>query len=565
MNEFRATLPEVREQAWIAVRRLEAIPTWRVLGGVVVLQWVLVLGLALVVRHNGWIYYQGGDQLWYYTTSWLLVHGHFPQPGVGPVWPVAIAPVAAFTGPNIANAYPAIIVVQVVFLLPLAPLALYGIGRRLGGRLFGYWAAALWLVVPLVAIWYTDAGYHERFTEALLPQGFGLTAMGDFPAMIAALLSAYFLTRALCDEPGERLDSFIAGVAAGATVGIKSSTALFLVGPALAFIVARKPRAALVFTAGLVPAVVTLAVVKWRGYGYVPLFHASGGTRVAASNGAVAALGGLHNYLPWHWHTFVTQLDLVREHFWSARLVEWLVVAGAIGVCIRSRRLGALIVGWFAAIVILKTGSGRGDMEGGNLLRLLMPAYPAFILMLASLVFLVPGVARKQVLPAAPRRFLTPYRRGTLVGATLLLTAAIPLAAYGAASPDRGPNPRAGTVQQPPLPVGVDLGLHARATAGGVLLTWRRQHAAGGPLFYHVFRQISHEPGFACFGGDHGGAQDCIVNRTDLGPVRATRFIDKSPLHGERTYVVGVAANWLNDTTQGDVYVLGKPVAVRAP
>jgi hypothetical protein len=28
-------------------------------------------------------------------------------------------------------------------------------------------------------------------------------------------------------------------------------------------------------------------------------------------------------------------------------------------------------------------------------------------------------------------------------------------------------------------------------------------------------------------------------------------------------YYVGIAANWLNDTTQGDVYVLGRGVAAR--
>ena len=50
-----------------AADALERVPVWRALGFLVVGEWVAVLATALVVRHAGWIYYQGGDQLWYYT------------------------------------------------------------------------------------------------------------------------------------------------------------------------------------------------------------------------------------------------------------------------------------------------------------------------------------------------------------------------------------------------------------------------------------------------------------------------------------------------------------------
>ncbi len=50
---------------------------------------------ALTVRHNGWIYYQGGDQVWYYTTSWLLAHGQVPLTAVGYGWSVLLLPFTA--------------------------------------------------------------------------------------------------------------------------------------------------------------------------------------------------------------------------------------------------------------------------------------------------------------------------------------------------------------------------------------------------------------------------------------------------------------------------------------
>jgi len=53
---------------WTAMtRRLLAVRPLYVVAGLVALQWVLVAALAVTVRHNGWIYYMGGDQLWHYT------------------------------------------------------------------------------------------------------------------------------------------------------------------------------------------------------------------------------------------------------------------------------------------------------------------------------------------------------------------------------------------------------------------------------------------------------------------------------------------------------------------
>ena len=45
--------------------------------------------------HNGWLYYQGGDQLWYYTTAWLLGDGDLPFTTIGYAGRSCSLPIAA--------------------------------------------------------------------------------------------------------------------------------------------------------------------------------------------------------------------------------------------------------------------------------------------------------------------------------------------------------------------------------------------------------------------------------------------------------------------------------------
>jgi hypothetical protein len=45
------------------------------LGVVVLFQIVATVALFFSVDHNGWLTYQGGDQIWLVTSGWLLGHG----------------------------------------------------------------------------------------------------------------------------------------------------------------------------------------------------------------------------------------------------------------------------------------------------------------------------------------------------------------------------------------------------------------------------------------------------------------------------------------------------------
>ena len=71
-----------------------AIRPLYVLAVLLVVQWVAVLALALTVRHNGWLYYAGGDQLWHYSGAYLLAHGHLPPAYVGYGWSLMLLPLS---------------------------------------------------------------------------------------------------------------------------------------------------------------------------------------------------------------------------------------------------------------------------------------------------------------------------------------------------------------------------------------------------------------------------------------------------------------------------------------
>ena len=100
-----------RSRVW-----LEEVRPATLLVPAIAIQWLTTLGLALTVRHNGWLFYQGGDQLWYYDSGWLLAHGQIPLAFVGNGWPALLAPIAALGGPTLVPALPAIVLFNVLVL-----------------------------------------------------------------------------------------------------------------------------------------------------------------------------------------------------------------------------------------------------------------------------------------------------------------------------------------------------------------------------------------------------------------------------------------------------------------
>ena len=103
---------------------------WIVLGPLILVQWLALIVFMVTVRHNSWLYYQGGDQTFYWTTGWSFAHWRLPTAEVGWGWSYLLTPLAGITGNNVLSGLPGIILVDTLVLLPVALLGMYGIGAR---------------------------------------------------------------------------------------------------------------------------------------------------------------------------------------------------------------------------------------------------------------------------------------------------------------------------------------------------------------------------------------------------------------------------------------------------
>jgi hypothetical protein len=544
---FDAALVSTR-RAW---RTASSVRPAYVLGALLVVQWIAVASLALVVRHNGWLYYAGGDQLWHYSGAYVMAHGHLPRALVGYGWSVLLLPVAAIAGPNLVSALPAIVIFNTVVLLPVALLCMYGIGARIAGRMFGYLAAALWIAIPYLGIVFVNPGYHQKWTELTLSQSLGLSSVPDFPSTVALIVSAYFALRAT-QEPGWAAP-VLGGLAAGYAIAIKPSNALFLIAPGLLLLAVRW-RQALPFAAGLAPALLTLALWKYRGLGEFAAAPAEQ-VRLASAGGLLDRLRPPEQNSWDHLHGVILGF---REHFWIARVIEWLPLAGLTALLLRSRR-GLLLVGtWFVAYLLVKGTYVLASMDDASFFRLLMPAFPAYVLLAASVVLLIPRMrARPDV--AAP--ILSPKRLKLAVAVAAVVFAALPLVAVAALPPLHDGGRQALKLDISLLPVSSALEPKTVSGPSGVTLSWRARPSRAGAVFYRVFR--GNVPDVACSGRLNNAADDCLLYTNQIGVTRATTFVDHPPA-GTWSYRVGVSANWLNDMTLGDVFVLSTPVTVAA-
>jgi hypothetical protein len=516
-----------------------------VLGTLVGVQWIAVLALALKVRHNGWLYYAGGDQLWHYSGAYLIAHGHLPRTLVGYGWSILLAPVAAFAGPSLLSALPALVLFNTVVLLPVALLCVYGIAARIAGRLFGYLAAALWVALPYLGILAVEPGYHQKYTELTLPQALGLASVPDFPSTVGLIVAAYLALRA--SEGAGWHAAAGAGLAAGYAIAIKPSNALFLIAPAVLLLVTRW-RQVLPFAAGLAPALLTLALWKYRGLGQIAAAPAEP-TRVALGGGLLDRIHrpGLNNW--GHLHQVILGL---REHFWVARVIEWLPLAGCTALLLRSLR-GFLLVGtWFAAYLLVKGTYVLASIDDASFFRLLMPAFPAYVLLGAAVLLLVPGArARPAPLSSIPQRRLT-----LAVAGAALVFAVVPLAVIAATPPLHDGGREAVQLELSLIPVSASIDANAVAEGNSIRISWRPQAIPGGSLFYRVYR--GHGTDVSCGGTLNGAADDCRLYADAVGVTRSSEFVDHPP-PGIWTYHVGVAANWLDDPKLGDVYVISRP------
>ncbi len=144
------------------------------------------------------------------------------------------------------------------------------------------------------------------------------------------------------------------------------------------------------------PSLICLSLWKYRGLGYLPLFHGQPGSRspTGPESRSSSAASTSASTSTVSWHTLQHNLDGFREFTWSRRLVEWAVVAGLVGLFRRSVPAAVLIGGWLASYLLIK-GTTVANVYGGSFFRYMAPAIPAAFLLVLSIPFLIPIAGRR--------------------------------------------------------------------------------------------------------------------------------------------------------------------------
>lgn len=538
--------------AWLggAVTRVAERPR-PVLLGLVAVQWLAVLAFALVVEHNGIVYFQGGDQINYTTSAWLIAHGQLPPTEfIGYGWVLPLVPVAWIANSDYTSFLPWTMLLNVGLLAPIALACIYALANRIGGRLLALWAAVLWVAAPFLAIPFFRDDYHERFVEQFLPQALGLSALADYPSMVCLLVAAYLLVRAV--DGSDWTWAVAAGAAAGVAATIKPSNLIFLAGPALLLVLARPFRLVLPFAAGIAPPLALLLAWKVRGLGNVPVL-----SMPEAHLAATATLNSvgvdLGRYVDYDLDVFRANMAHLREWFWSVRVLEWIPLAGSLAVARRSVPLAGLLAGWFGAFLALKGSVPQSTVESGSFFRLLMPAFPAYFLLFASIPLLVPGAARRVSERLPTRR---PLGRRVLAVAVALLVV-VPAVAIFVPTPTGDDDPDSISLRGVITPVDHSIRVSVSAKGEARTISWAHRDYGETKVFYRVFRTAADGVDVNCIGD---AAKDCRLEMLMLTSTRADRYTDLSP-PVDALYRIGIATNWEDNTEGGDVIAFSRPVA----
>jgi Dolichyl-phosphate-mannose-protein mannosyltransferase len=546
---------------------------WIVLGPLLLVQWLALVVFMVTVRHNSWLYYQGGDQTFYWTTGWMFSHWRLPTAEVGWGWSYLLSPLAGIAGNTVLAGLPGIVLLDTIVLLPVALLGMYGIGARIGGRLFGYWTAAAWIALPYVAIPLFVQRYHGKYVEQALPQAFGLTPLADFPSMVLLIVAAYLVVRAL--DTRDWREAVLAGLVVGFTFCVKPSNVIFFPAPFVAFLIARRWRQLLYFGATLLPGILLVALWKQRGLGTQPLFAAGGDGTMAALGiplpSAVLA-GGIDRYVNIDWDHLRENRDSLREFFWAIRPLQWVALAGVVGLLRRSWAKGALIAVWFYAFLVVKGSSEHARIEDASFFRLLMPSFPAFVLLIAAVPLLVPKVGAAVAARHPPGRPASRRLTRWIVVVTVLLVA-LPTVVLAASRVQTGPTTVRNDAQHTLVPVTDSLHLTGTNDKRTVRLSWKAPYHGPVGVFYVVLRSPHRFPdptnpeerkvkdGVVCREQRSGAAKDCHLYMRRLEATKELRSVDHPP-PGRWAYRIGLAANWLDDPTRGDVLLVSKPVTL---
>jgi hypothetical protein len=493
----------------------------------------VVAALALQAQHNGWLYSTPGAGIGHWTAAWGL--GHLWVTAAGSYGlPVLFWPLALAAGGSLPSALPALVVGQVLIGGAILVLATYGIAARIGGRLFGYVSALAWIVAPLLTLgfFYADertflgvpfSDYRGFVHDVVLPDALGLTVSASFLSLVSLAVAAWLLVRHL--DTGDWNDLLLGGLVAGFAVGIEPTNALFLPAPVVGLAVARRWREVLGFALALLPALGTIALWRWTGFGHVP-----------APEG-----------VPFTWEELRINSIHLRGAGWSLLLVLWVAVAGAFALVRKAPAKGALVAAWFAAFFVVNSGSlSRGSVLDGSLFRLIEPAYPALVLLAAAVLLLVPTWGRRRPEPRPTRA--RPRLTWGLAAAVVFL-AVYPAALVAFASPAPRDRVVVQEARSESVPVSKTFDLRVERHGGRATLSWQAPPAGATTLSYRVYRS----PGYGCAYRDRG-AGDCRLRMAGAATVRGTTWTD--PKRGRFWYRVAAIGDYRAGRPGGDLLLI---------
>ena len=496
---------------------------------------------AFATPHNGFIWYSGGDATEYWTGQWAVGHLRLTQSVIGWGLPVFYSWVPLVTGTTLVSGLPVIVVFQALVLVPLTVVLVWLVADRLFGRLYAAGATALWVAGPLLLLWGMPHDYRVRFEQNFLaPHVYGLTNMADLPSVVLSLACAWATLRALDSRRTE--EWLFAGLIAGLAIGVKPANAFILVAVAALFALRRQIRGAIMFAVGIAPATLVLALWKQRGLGDLPLFAAG---QVHEAAGLIVATAP-RNYIPWDPHHLKVEFRSLMEHFWSVRLLEWIALAGVVAAVKRAPARGTFLALWFLMFCVVKGSSLHASIATTSYFRLAAPGLPAYALLAAAIVYLVPH-GRPSVARPAPR----PVPRWALA-TTAVVGAMIPLALVLALRAQPG---SASTVRIDAHSTEAPISTALTATASGSTLSWRPVDGHGAHMQYVVYRVDADSGGCTA---PLSGAYECLFQ----GAVVAKTTEPFALLIAPGTYRVAAAANYRNRLNGGDLMLIGPPVTV---
>jgi hypothetical protein len=100
------------------------------------------------------------------------------------------------------------------------------------------------------------------------------------------------------------------------------------------------------------------------------------------------------------------------------------------------------------------------------------------------------------------------------------------------------------------------ISLDVRRVGNANELTWT-DSTKRARTFYRVYR-ASPSRGFSEMVCEQRGVDRCDLRMETLVTTRAHRYLDENP-PPDAIYRVGVAANWLDDESRGDVFAISPP------